>query len=38
MQLVTIQDIAGGWTAAQEKHFNDNGVFDRIYKPGSPAS
>lgn len=38
MQLATIQDIAGGWTAAQEKHFNDNGVFDRIYKPGSPAS
>jgi sulfate/thiosulfate-binding protein len=35
MELVTIQDAAGGWTSAQEKHFNDNGVFDRIYKPGA---
>lgn len=37
MQLATIQDVAGGWTAAQEKHFNDNGVFDRIYKPGASS-
>jgi sulfate transport system substrate-binding protein len=30
----TIADF-GGWKAAQEKHFNDGGVFDQIYKPGN---
>jgi sulfate transport system substrate-binding protein len=28
--MVTIADF-GGWNKAQEKHFNDGGVFDRIY-------
>ncbi len=31
----TIDDVFGGWKAAQEKHFNDGGIFDRIYKPGN---
>jgi ABC-type sulfate transport system substrate-binding protein len=26
---------AGGWRTAQEKFFNDGGVFDEIYQPGS---
>ncbi len=30
VKLVTIADF-GGWTKAQEKHFADGGVFDRIY-------
>jgi sulfate transport system substrate-binding protein len=25
----------GGWTKAQKKFFADNGVFDKIYQPGS---
>jgi sulfate/thiosulfate transport system substrate-binding protein len=31
VELVDIQKF-GGWTAAQTKHFNDNGVFDQIVK------
>ncbi|MEX0735290.1 MAG: sulfate ABC transporter substrate-binding protein [Steroidobacteraceae bacterium] len=30
IKLVTIQDF-GGWAKAQDKHFSDGGVFDRIY-------
>jgi sulfate transport system substrate-binding protein len=30
----TIADF-GGWKTAQEKHFNDGGIFDQIYKPGN---
>jgi sulfate transport system substrate-binding protein len=30
IKLVTISDF-GGWAAAQRKHFDDGGVFDRIY-------
>ncbi len=30
-ELVTIQDF-GGWDEAQEKHFTDGGVFDKIYE------
>ena len=25
--------LFGGWRSAQEKHFNDGGVFDQIYQP-----
>ena len=32
VDLVTIDDF-GGWAAAQEKHFNDGGIFDQIYQP-----
>jgi sulfate transport system substrate-binding protein len=31
IDLVTIADF-GGWTKAQAEHFNDGGVFDKIYK------
>ena len=31
----TIADLFGSWNEAQEKHFNDGGVFDQIYKPGN---
>ena len=30
VKMVTIADL-GGWNKAQEKHFNDGGVFDEIY-------
>ncbi|WP_058301552.1 sulfate ABC transporter substrate-binding protein [Gorillibacterium timonense] len=33
-QLETFDiSLFGGWRAAQEKHFNDGGVFDQIYQP-----
>jgi sulfate/thiosulfate transport system substrate-binding protein len=34
IELFTIDEITGGWRAAQETHFADGGVFDRIYRPG----
>lgn len=30
-ELFTIDEAFGGWTAAQEKHFADNGTFDKIF-------
>lgn len=30
LTLFTIDDALGGWQHAQETHFNDGGVFDRI--------
>jgi sulfate transport system substrate-binding protein len=30
-QLFTIDELFGGWRAAQKKHFADKGVFDEIY-------
>ncbi len=33
INLFTIDDVFGGWQAAQEKHFNDGGLFDQIYQP-----
>ncbi len=32
VKLLTIDDIAGGWTKAQRTHFVDGGVFDQIYQ------
>lgn len=32
LQLVTIEKEFGGWQVAQPKFFNDNGIFDQIYK------
>ncbi|MCZ8235398.1 MAG: sulfate ABC transporter substrate-binding protein [Inhella sp.] len=31
VNLFTIDDVFGGWTKAQTTHFNDGGVFDRIF-------
>jgi len=33
IELFTI-DLFGGWTKAQQTHFSDGGVFDKIYTPG----
>ena len=30
VRLVTIDDVFGGWKAAQKKHFSDGGIFDQI--------
>jgi sulfate/thiosulfate-binding protein len=31
VQLFTIEEMFGGWRKAQATHFNDAGVFDKIY-------
>ncbi len=31
VNLFTIDEVFGGWRAAQKKHFADKGVFDEIY-------
>lgn len=33
LELVTIDEVFGGWSTAQEKHFSDGGVFDKLYQP-----
>ena len=30
VKLVTIDEVFGGWTIAQKKHFSDGGIFDQI--------
>lgn len=32
LKLYTVQQIAGGWTAAQKEHFANGGVYDQINK------
>ena len=34
VNLITIDDVFGGWDKAQKAHFADGGSFDRIYEPG----
>jgi len=34
VQLFTIDEVFGGWQKAQKRHFDDGGVFDKIYTPG----
>ena len=34
VKLFTIDEVFGGWRAAQKTHFDDGGVFDQIYTPG----
>ena len=31
LDLVTVDGVFGGWQAAQQKHFADSGIFDRLY-------
>ncbi len=32
LDLFTVDDVAGGWDAAQKTHFADGGLFDAIYQ------
>jgi sulfate transport system substrate-binding protein len=32
LELFTIDQVFGGWTAAQATHFADGGIFDQIYQ------
>ncbi|AIQ66649.1 sulfate ABC transporter substrate-binding protein [Paenibacillus graminis] len=34
IKLFTLADKFGTWKETQEKHFNDGGIFDKIYVPG----
>lgn len=31
VNLITIDEVFGGWETAQKKHFADGGSFDQIY-------
>jgi sulfate transport system substrate-binding protein len=33
INLVTIDEVFGGWQKAQKAHFADGGIFDQIYQP-----
>ncbi|KUP24458.1 sulfate ABC transporter substrate-binding protein [Paenibacillus sp. DMB5] len=35
IKLFTLAEKFGTWKETQEKHFNDGGIFDQIYVPGS---
>jgi sulfate transport system substrate-binding protein len=35
LDLITIDDVFGGWQKAQKEHFADGGTFDKVYAPGS---
>jgi sulfate transport system substrate-binding protein len=32
VELLTVDEIAGGWQKAQKTHFADGGIFDQIYQ------
>lgn len=34
LNLITIDEVFGGWEKAQKTHFADGGSFDQIYEPG----
>lgn len=34
LELLTIDEVFGGWDRAQKKHFADGGIFDQIYQLG----
>jgi sulfate transport system substrate-binding protein len=33
LDLFTVDEVAGGWTKAQQDHFAAGGIFDQIYQP-----
>jgi len=33
VELFTVDDVFGGWQKAQKTHFDDGGIFDRVYQP-----
>jgi sulfate/thiosulfate-binding protein len=35
VNLVTVDEVFGGWQKAQKTHFTDGGQFDQIYAPGA---
>jgi sulfate transport system substrate-binding protein len=35
MRLFTVDDVFGGWSAAQAEHFDDGGIYDRLFATAS---
>lgn len=35
LKLFTVKEIAGDWATAQQRFFDDDGLFDAIYKPSA---
>ncbi len=35
VRLFTVDELFGGWREAQRRHFDERGVFDRIYAPNA---
>ena len=35
LDLITIDQVFGGWQKAQKAHFEDGGIFDQISRPGN---
>ncbi|MCK9510327.1 MAG: sulfate ABC transporter substrate-binding protein [Pigmentiphaga sp.] len=33
LELITVDEVFGGWRKAQQEHFADGGNFDQIYQP-----
>jgi sulfate/thiosulfate-binding protein len=33
IRLFTLREVAGSWAEAQKRFFNEDGIFDRIYRP-----
>ncbi|MGE4337961.1 MAG: sulfate ABC transporter substrate-binding protein [Pigmentiphaga sp.] len=33
LELITVDEVFGGWRKAQQEHFADGGTFDQIYQP-----
>ena len=33
VELITIDEVFGGWAKAQKEHFSDGAIFDQVYKP-----
>jgi sulfate/thiosulfate-binding protein len=38
IRMFTIDDVFGGWREAQTKHFNDGGIYDRIFSAEASGS
>jgi sulfate transport system substrate-binding protein len=38
IRLFTIDDVFGGWREAQQKHFKDGGIYDRIFSAEAASS
>lgn len=36
LELFSIDEVFGGWPKAQQKHFNDGGLFDQLYSANNP--
>jgi len=37
MRLFTVDEVFGGWSRAQTEHFNDGGIYDRLFLPVAAA-